>query len=95
MFQLELYLYHKSRASYQAYKQLTTSLFWQRYTSLLSIHNSESCQSLEESIGNWTDAPTPELWPEQTGNMTEQLMPSVVHFDRYRELALEFEDENA
>ena len=80
---------------YQAYKQLTTSLFGRRYVSSLSIQNSESRQSLDESIENRTDAPTPELWPEQTGNMTEQLMPSVVHFDRYRELALEFEDENA
>jgi len=80
---------------YQAYKQLTTSLFWQRYVSSLSIQNSESRQSLDESVGNRTDAPTPELWPEQTGNMTEQLMPSVVHFDRYREPVLEFEDENA
>ena len=80
---------------YQAYKQLTTSLFGRRYVSSLSIQNSESRQSLDESIENRTDAPTPELWPEQTGNMTEQLMPSVVHFDRYREPVLEFEDENA
>ena len=80
---------------YQAYKQLTTSVFWRRCVSSLSIQNSDSRQSLEESIGNQTDAPTPDLWPEQTGDMTEQLMPSVVHFDRYREPVLEFEDENA
>jgi len=80
---------------YQTYTQLTTSVFWQRCVSSLSIQNSESQQFLDEPIVNHRDTPTPELWPEQTGDMTEQLMPSVVHFDRYREPVLEFEDENA
>jgi len=80
---------------YQTYKQLTTSVFWQRCVFLLSIRRSDSQQSLEEPIANQVDALTPDLGPEQASNVTEHLLPSVIHFDKYREPVLEYEDENA
>ena len=132
---------------YQAYKQLTTSVFWQRSVSSLSIWNSESQQCLEEPIANQADALTPDkggvtggargaiappknctvglssthyvlplavcrsfsppnlillpppltpdLGSEQASNVTERLLPSTVHFEKYREPVLEYEDENA
>ena len=80
---------------YQAYKQLTTSDFWQKCVSSLSIRKSESRQSLEEPVANQMDGPNPELWPHESSDMTEQLLPPVVRFDRYREPILEFEDELA
>ena len=80
---------------YQAYKQLTTSVFWQRCVLLLSIRRSDSQQSLEEPIANQVDALTPDLGPEQASNVTEHLLPPVIHFDKYREPVLEYEDENA
>ena len=80
---------------YQAYKQLTTSVFWQRCVSSLSIRKSESQQCFEEPIANQADVLTPDLEPEQASNVTEQLLPPVIHFDKYREPVLEYEDENA
>ena len=80
---------------YQAYKQLSTSVFWQKCVSSLSQRKSQSQQSLEESIADQMDVPTPDLGPEQISNMTEQLLPPVIHFDKYREPVLEYEDESA
>ena len=79
---------------YQVYKQLATSVFFQRCVSSLSLRKPES-QSLEDPIAYQTNAHNPELWPQETSDMTEQLLPPVVHFDKYREPVFEFEDENA
>ena len=74
---------------YQCYKQVTTSLFWQKFT--LSMWRSESQQGLEEPE---TIAPAPDLGPQQADNMTDQLLP-IVRFDKYREPVLEYQDDNS
>ena len=76
---------------YQAYKQLTASVFWQRCVSSLAIRKS---QCIEESVVNQADPLTPDLGPEQGSNVTEQLLPSVVCSDKYHEPVFEYEDRN-
>jgi len=62
---------------HQAYKQLTASVFWQRYVSSLAIRKSDSQECLEEPIANQANSFSPDLGPEQASNMTEQLLPSL------------------
>ena len=76
---------------FQTYEKLATSVFCNRFFSALSVRMSGS---LEEPIANWTDEPNPELGPEQDSNMREQLLPPVIHFDKYREPVFEYEDES-
>jgi len=79
---------------YQAYKQLTTSMFLQRCVLAMSLRKSESRQPLEEPIRNREDAPTTDLGSQQTNDVTEALLPPVIQFDKYREPVFEYEDEN-
>ena len=54
---------------------------------------SERQQSPEEPIEEQTGGSNPEFGPEQNNDMTEQLLPPVIHFDKYREPLLEYEDQ--
>ena len=76
---------------YQGCKQVTTSLFWQKCSFLLSKRRSERQQALEEPV---TNALTPDFGPQQASNMTNQLLP-VVRFDQYREPLLEYQNDNS
>ena len=76
---------------YQLYKQLSTFRFCHRFVLALSFHKLENQQHLEELIQNPIDELNPEL---EASNLTEQLLPPAIHFDKYREPVLEYEDEN-
>ena len=79
---------------YHVYKQLITSVLLQRCVLAMSLRKSESRQPLEEPIRNQEDAPTTDLWSQQTNDVTEALLPPVIQFDKYREPVFEYEDEN-
>jgi len=64
---------------YQVYKQLSTSMFCHRFVLALSLQKGE---------------PSPELGPQEANTMTEQLLPPVIHFDKYREAIFEYEDQS-
>ena len=76
---------------YQLYKQLSTFRFCHRFVLALSFRKLENQQHLEELIQNPTDELNPEL---EARHLTEQLLPPAIHFDKYREPVLEYEDEN-
>ena len=61
---------------HQLYKWLSTFRFYHRFVLALSFHKSESQQHQ-----NITAAAT-------ANNITEQLLPPVIHFDKYREPVL-------
>ena len=79
--------------SYQAYKQLTSTVVWERC--VMSMRKSMSEQSVEEPMANQMDAPAPDHAPQHINNVTEQLLPPVVHFDKYRKPVFDYEDRNA
>ena len=80
----------------QAYKKLTTSTFCHAFALSLALfrRESEREQRLEEPIQYQTDELNPEPVLQEVNNVTEPLLPPVIHFDQYREPVLEYEDEN-
>jgi len=79
---------------YQAYKQLNSTVFWEKCISIMSKQKSMSKQTLEDPTADQMDSCTPDFRPQQSNNVTEQLLPPVVRFDKYREPVFEYEDRN-